>query len=898
MGLFGSSKKTYVSSVPYNLAGEEAERMNYLKTTIVGGVFTPTGASMGETINGSYLGGPGIKLRSFARWSRTSGYNDAIGMTTGGLVSNPALNYSAIESQISAIQGQSVNLQTAQIGPADFTYWADQYMFNNYYTQVDTAWTVDFDEPANELVITLASSSTQVRFTPAGFDRKARYLYASFMPTAEGTTGPLVSGSVISLPTGSPFPSTSGYTLTFDDTIFPSGNLNTYYHEEISYSDGRPAEANDYFTTRTESYTAFNRIYERTVYKGVKAGTTSTWSQIEYMVQEQRAVVASVVSGPFYSETIIAGGVVRGVWTTITTGNFEYQRSYRVDTREVIHKVWSRPQVFIYKQNTGNAVFDAMFAPVESEGDFLPFIPFRIDNTFLSPSYLPDIYTKSKKALKKAIKADYDDLIASITDNANLGDIDYAYAVFGVALNVKDKDCQRYMYEFFLDNMLGGSSTSDYTAWKAQWNAAVASNAAWQSWSSGQSLPGDSMFGAPEPVLVPFPVPKDTTIRINSFNQTVMNYDIQISWAGIDEVIGSGLLKPDAKTGEMWFETFGTEDFYQNVLVFNGDAGGSWSPYLARSVSHVRLNWQETASTWRHLDIYGLKHENMIYGGKSVIIHAAEAIADPDESGFIIPIHERIFKSLPLKVSTQVSTACCFIVFNCYTVVKKKWYQTGIFKVFLVIIVAIISIYFPPAGGAAGGILGTSSVVGAALGFTGTAALVAGAVANAIAAMILSQLIMTVSVKLLGPKIGAVIGAIASFFAMQVGTAVSAGQTASSAFNELMRVDNLMKLTNAIGGGATQYMQATAQEYVDKTQNVLQDYLSQSQTISAAFGENIGFGRGLIDPMALTESSGSLLESQDTFLQRTLMTGSDIADLSNSMISNFTDMTLNQDLMI
>ena len=897
MGLFGSSKKTYVSSVPYNLAGEEAERMNYLKTTIVGGVFTPTGASMGETINGSYLGGPGIKLRNFARWGRTSGYNDSIGMTTSGLVSNPSLNYSAIQSQLAAITGQTVSLQTAEIGGADYTYWADQYMFNNYYSLLDTAWKADFDEPANQIKITLASG-TVVTFTPANFDRKARYLYASYNPIEPGTTGPLVTGSETTLPTGSGFPSTSGYTLTFDDTIYPSGTLTTYYHEEISYSDGRPSEVNDYTTSRTESYTAFNRIYERTVYKGAKPGTTSLWSQLEKYVQEQRAVVVNVVSGPTYSETVISGGVIRGVWTTTTREEYEIQRKYRVDTQEIILKTWTRPRVYIYKEGGANATFNAMFTAVGTTGEFLPFIPFRIDNVFLSPSYLPDIYAKAKKAFKRSMKADYDDVIASITDNPNLGDIDYAYVVFGVALNVKDKDCQRYMYEFFLDNMFGSATTSDYVAWRAQWYAAESSNADWQAWSAAQSEPGNVLFGTPEPLRVAYPTPKDTTVRINSYNQTVMNYDIRISWAGIDEVIGSGLLKPDARAGDMWFTTHGTENFYQNVLVFNGDAGDSWAPYLARSVDHVRLNWQETATTWRYLDIYGLKHENMIYGGKSVIITAAQAIADTDESGFIIPIHERIFKALPLKVSTQVSTACCFIVFNCYTVVKRKWYQTGIFRVFLVIVVAIVSLWFPPAGGAAGGILGTSSVVGAALGFTGTAALIAGAVANAIAAMILSQLIMTVSTKLLGDKIGAIIGAIASFIAIQAGTAIGAGQSVSSVFNDLMRADNLMKLTDVFGKGMAQYLQADAQSYLQKTQDLLDDYRRQSQALSTAFEENIGFNRGLIDPMALTESSGSLLETQDSFLQRTLMTGSDIAELSNNMISGFVDMTINQDLMI
>ena len=67
-------------------------------------------------------------------------------------------------------------------------------------------------------------------------------------------------------------------------------------------------------------------------------------------------------------------------------------------------------------------------------------------------------------------------------------------------------------------------------------------------------------------------------------------------------------------------------------------------------------------------------------------ISAKEALEDVEESGFIIPLHEGVYRAMGLKDSTQMATACSFMVFNCYQVVKKKWYQTGIFKIILVVI--------------------------------------------------------------------------------------------------------------------------------------------------------------------------------------------------------------------
>ena len=115
-----------------------------------------------------------------------------------------------------------------------------------------------------------------------------------------------------------------------------------------------------------------------------------------------------------------------------------------------------------------------------------------------------------------------------------------------------------------------------------------------------------------------------------------------------------------------------------------------------------------------------------------------------------------------------------------------------------------------------------------------------------------------------------------------------------------MNLNTIFLSTQSLQEGAEEVVKKVSKlsEYLGKAQDVLEEYSRQSQVISSAFEENIGFGRGVIDPTTLGDSSWSLFESQDTFLQRTLMTGSDIAELSNSMISNFTELTINQDLLI
>ena len=73
MGLFSGKTITSVASVAYNLAGDEAKRPNFLKTTVASAI-TGNASSISENILSSHLGGPAIKIRNFDNWASNSGY--------------------------------------------------------------------------------------------------------------------------------------------------------------------------------------------------------------------------------------------------------------------------------------------------------------------------------------------------------------------------------------------------------------------------------------------------------------------------------------------------------------------------------------------------------------------------------------------------------------------------------------------------------------------------------------------------------------------------------------------------------------------------------------------------------------------------------------------------------
>ncbi|WP_046973438.1 hypothetical protein, partial [Dyella japonica] len=150
----------------------------------------------------------------------------------------------------------------------------------------------------------------------------------------------------------------------------------------------------------------------------------------------------------------------------------------------------------------------------------------------------------------------------------------------------------------------------------------------------------------------------------------------------------------------------------------------------------------------------------------------------------------------------------------------------------------VVSVFFTPAAGA--GVMGTAASIGAALGFAGLAAIIVGAVANAIAAMILMSIIQTVSVSLLGDKIGIIVATIASMVAMNVGTALSTGSSMSTMLGEMMKADNIIKLTSSVGNGISDYINASAMETVKKTEKLMAEYRDQMKTIQEKYEEMFG----------------------------------------------------------
>ena len=893
MGLFSSRKKTYVSSVVYNLAGDEAERPEVLKTMVLGSMIGNPNFSISRTLQEGYSKGQAMRLRGFYNWAKTN-YTE-VGIPTDSIQGTREASVPGIEAAIADAVGSSVKVAWVEISSPDAAFWAMKWMLANMPERMNDEWRADadFDGTNYVLVINFEDGVTDpVVLVAENFNPNSKYIFAQYQSDKGASTEPAITGPVVQLGEAA-FPSTAGWNLFSSILAKATIRLNRTVTSTAVFSDGRPNEVTTVTTGTNQEYDVFRGVYTRKIYQGVGADGRQTSLQ-EFLILTQDRKVAVVHSTENRVENL-PGGVTKTITDEIDQDTPVYDRTSQHNTQLVIHSEWGEPQLFIYRHGSGYESLDGMITGKSLDGGYLPLIPLRLDNKFLSDSYKPELYEKSKKAYKKAIGGKYEELVKKIKENDDVNEIDFAYVVFGVVLNTKENTAKKYLYHYFSRFLRQQQTTAgDYNAWSSgSYDEYTARHTEWADWYAAQQAAQGTNVGVgggkpSEPPTGTYTTPPATSAQIKTSDKEI-NFNMEILWQSITETTGEGLAKEDAKKGDVWLVGAGSTNhpFFDRFTSLIEDL----------EVGDTKIFWQVTDNSWKCLTIKGLQHKNHIWNGKYVETGATEALSDEDETGFIIPLHIDVLKEMSLVDATQMTTASAYLVLNCYQIVKKKWYQRGWFKVLLVIVVVVLTILYPPAGAAAGaGLLGPAAAVGAALGFSGLVAIIVGTIANMIAAMIVTRLITYVSVALLGEKFGAIIGAIASMFALQAGTALSMGQSLSSIWPNLMNVTNLMNLTNALGSGIAGAMGADAQGYMQQTQDLLKDYEKQTKELSERYAAEFGYGTALFNPMTLTGVGEFFNESEAVFLSRTLMTGSDIAEMSMDMVTNFTDLTLAVDL--
>lgn len=541
-------------------------------------------------------------------------------------------------------------------------------------------------------------------------------------------------------------------------------------------------------------------------------------------------------------------------------------------------RVISRPQYFLYQLGLGTyPTLDAWRQDEDLVAPFYPAIPIRIDNQDWASDAKREqpLYKTGKKLLKK-VGVDLDKVADDVNANKDIGEIDFCFVTFGVALNTKSQEGKRYVFRFLdmLRNLgttagsgsTGGTPGSGGTTTETQQTATKAEWTAWASaFTAGQTTEA----------------PKVNTLEVYARKNRNQNHDIKLQWDYIDTQLKSGQVFPGAKPGDVDISMSGTRTEFNFRVEMVIDSS---KLYARRQIDE---------DTYVELEVSGLVHENFVYAGKSVSVTAYEAFHDRDEEGFILPLSQEIVRQTPLVELTNLSYQCTHLVFNCYRVVKQKWYQTGLFKILLVVIAVVLMIFFPPAG-----ITMMASYIGAAIGVSLLIAKLIAIGITMLASMLLSRLLTPVFIKVFGEQWGAILAVIATALIMGgvssslSGTGFINGLSSTASGLTSLTAANLingsMALLNAYGISTQAKLMALQKEMA----GLQTEFDAQMEEIERLTKANLDTNMDLIDIEGFTQATRLQFEASDVFLGRTLMTGGDIAEITNGLITDFAEFGL------
>lgn len=882
MGLFSRKTKVYVASTVYNLAGDINDRPDYMKTTVIGAILNKNNFSMSDVISDSYMGGPGIRMRLFSSWSKNH-YDSEIGMNSPTLNVLAKIDTSLIVPYLPTKDGKVLYIQDADIGFGDFQQWCDQYIYENAPTRINEQFEIDIDDDTQEITMTSLDGGSEIKFIPTDYDQGSRYLYVDYTYYSDPKEQAPDVGPTETYSDEDDLPSTLLWS-TVSETYTPrSETLNTTTDVHSTFSDGRPDEDTSNTKSTTETWKDYIKQYKR----GFNLSITTAQLIIDNRVMTHTKLGTKATGSTVKKETIDLGdGITETRTTTVTSDRIDITYTSQVTSTQTITDAAGEPHMLIYKEGSGNAVLDSLFTSYKEDSRFYPFIPIRDDKNWIENN--PAIYPLCKTALRKATGGKLTKVITELKNNDDIDDIQYIYGAFGCSLNTPEDSAKEYIYRFF--RMVAEASPSDPnyptidSVIQGYELANMSANEYAEWWSTHT---GGSVVTTAPPQPPAYPVIPWRQYRVNSTKW--YKYDMTVGWNYIFETVHTGTAWEGAKKGELRTQ-MGTSINLTRKSFRTNSSGNLVQAASNQNLTAFEILWQDENNSYRKTTVYGLYHKNMVYDGKSVDTNAWDAMADAEESGFIIPLHTNIYRSMSLMRSTQLSTACTYLVLNSYKKVKQKWYQTGIFKIAVIVVAIAIAVSTSGAGSA--GILGAYGAVGTSLGFVGIAAVIVGAIANAIAAMVVMSIIQTASTALFGDKLGIVASAIAAYVAMNVGSTLASGNSLSTMAGNLASSQNIMQLTSSVGNGISKYINAATTDTIRKTEELMEQYNSDSKAIQSKYQEMFGTdGTGSIDPLSFIG-----LETLDTFTSRTLMTGSDIAGMSLDMITNFTDSTLSTDL--
>lgn len=530
----------------------------------------------------------------------------------------------------------------------------------------------------------------------------------------------------------------------------------------------------------------------------------------------------------------------------------DYQSTY---TEE--YEVWynlDNVKFFSLVLNNSEALEDDILgsttSDVTNESLYMsPPISVKNDGTWLTENNSKNWYWRNWRACKQEYGDEeyfgevFDGVMESLTD----GKIKWVYLMYGIPVNMCQYNyCAHYAIQFF--KMLCVPNWQDI-----ELGSGFTYSSGGRSWS---------------------------------FNANSFNFHYQWSISGMIYATGSGLCPAGANT-----------DIYPG-------AGGCVS-YQGQYTC-----WrQNTPDTWEYVQVSGYTTTfTSIKNGKSYTLASngwLDKVWETENvkrncSKNLLPISMTVLKQICIADWTDCVQYIRNVGATAYKVVKKKWYQTGLFKFIMIIIVIIIIVvasYFGgPAGSAASSAAG-AGILGAAYTLLWNV-LISVAVSAAVAIvckLILAPILTNLFGDLIGGILTAIVQIVVTYYCIGLTDITDISNT--SLLNEFSNPTTWLTLAKAGLEGYSNMLNEKLESINIKNQQ-LQDTVNRTQSLIASAWQELGVGSALSrttgTAIMAQNVAQSAVESPEKYFERTLTSGSDIAEKTLYVVEEFPNILLQQ----
>lgn len=338
---------------------------------------------------------------------------------------------------------------------------------------------------------------------------------------------------------------------------------------------------------------------------------------------------------------------------------------------------------------------------IDEGNNFLPVIPLRYRNEDMTREEVQDKkqYITSKKLLD-IINVDIDEVAAKINENPDVGEIDYAYLMFGIDLQTEEIASLRYLVAFF-EHVIDKACINALDFYRTLLSSLPSSIYTTDAHRQRTTCIYISGAGAKNPVTVT----TETVITTSADGAlTVSTVNGNPAWGSFEEFglvmsVGYVSIRSEILTGSV-----GSIGHVTKTLVREADSRAYFKADVPEGSALV-LCKQITSNTYKRITVFGLFHANYIRYPHGITTTLANVIDDPDNHGFIIPLHYNVVQQMEPLERSNVYADSFMLVLNSVKKVRVKWYQTDMFQFIFVASVTIVTMGNPLATAAAAGVM-------------------------------------------------------------------------------------------------------------------------------------------------------------------------------------------------